>query len=60
MGYPASFDVQQMLVKEALLHKGSPKLSQVDIDESNTLDAVEMKKLVRKFQEKASKSLLSS
>lgn len=40
MGYPASFDVQQMLVKE------------VDIDESNTLDAVEMKKLVRKFQEK--------
>ncbi|CAE7394228.1 BPHL, partial [Symbiodinium necroappetens] len=40
MGYPASFDVQQMLVKE------------VDIDESNTLDAVEMRKLVRKFQEK--------
>ena len=25
---------------------------QVDIDESETLDAVEMKKLVRKFQEK--------
>ncbi|CAE7603843.1 unnamed protein product [Symbiodinium natans] len=40
MGYSASFDVQQMLIKE------------VDIDESDTLDAVEMRKLVRKFQEK--------
>jgi len=40
MGYSANFNVQQMLIKE------------VDIDESGTLDAVEMRKLVRKFQEK--------
>ncbi|CAJ1364416.1 unnamed protein product [Effrenium voratum] len=40
MGYTASFNVQLMLIKE------------VDIDESGTLDIVEARKLVRKFQEK--------
>lgn len=41
MGYTASFDVQVMLTRE------------VDVDESGTLDAVELRKLVRRFQEKA-------
>lgn len=40
MGYSSGFDVQLMLVSE------------VDIDESGTLDAVELRKLIRKFQEK--------
>ena len=41
MGYSASFDVQVMLTRE------------VDVDESGTLDHVELRKLVRRFQEKA-------
>eukprot|EP00435_Cladocopium_sp_Y103_P037352 s965_g9.t2 len=40
MGYASGFNVQLMLVSE------------VDVDESGTLDAVELRKLVRKFQEK--------
>lgn len=40
MGYSANFDVQLMLTRE------------VDVDESGTLDSVELRKLVRKFQEK--------
>lgn len=40
MGYASGFNVQLMLVSE------------VDVDESGTLDAVELRKLLRKFQEK--------
>lgn len=40
MGYASGFNVQLMLISE------------VDVDESGTLDAVELRKLLRKFQEK--------